>query len=262
VNAWPIIDAHAHIGEPGGFFLPQTGPEDLVAVMDRLGIGATVQCDHRSLVDGCDGTLSGLREVHERSGGRLYYLAAYDPHRPRECLGAIRRAVDWPGLCGIKIHPSFHSVPAEDDRYLPIWELAAELDLAMLTHSWSVSTYNPSQAVSTPERFERFIRRFPQVRFVLGHAGGRGSGRREAVRLCREYPNVSLDIAGDIFCLGLVEDLVAAVSDERVLFGSDYPWMDPRANLSRVLLADLDPLSRQRILRDNAMRVYRTGGTG
>jgi len=251
-----IVDAHLHLGQPGVFFAPETEPEQLLALMDRLSIRSAICTDHLSIQEGCGTTLPGLREVFERSRGRLYYLGVFHPGRATECLAALETAQDWPGLVGLKIHPSFHGVPAEDPAYEPAWRFAAEHGRPILTHSWSVSDYNPVQRLSTPGRFEKYVRRFPDVRLVLGHVGGRGTGRAEAVRLANEYPQVYVDIAGDIFCYRLIETLVEAMPVGKILFGSDFPWLDPRANLSRVLLADLETAAKRRILRDNAAEVY------
>lgn len=87
--------------------------------------------------------------------------------------------------------------------------------------------------------------------------GGRGTGRFEAIQLARDYPNVYLDFSGDIFCFELIEKLVAVAPPSKILFGSDYPWVDPAAHLARVLLADISAAVKQKILRDNAMCVYR-----
>jgi hypothetical protein len=252
-----IIDAHAHAGRPGVFFAPQTTPEQLLAVMDRLGIGAAVCTDQLSIVEGCGAALTGLRAAFEESGGRLFDLAVYHPGRSSACLAAAKSALGWPGFAGLKIHPSFHRTPAEDVAYEPAWRFAAEHGLPILTHSWSVSDYNPVQQLSTPARFERYVRAFTDVRLVLGHAGGRGRERADALRMAADYPNVYLDFAGDIFCYRLVEALLAAAPAEKILFGSDYPWLDPRANLTRVLLADIDEAARRKILWENAETVYR-----
>ncbi len=260
MTARPIVDAHAHIGEPGSFLVPQSTPEQFLGVMDKVGIGAAVLCDHRSMAEGCGATLNGLARMYERSEGRLHYLAVYHPDRGRDCLAAMEGALGRPGLVGLKLHPSSHGVPAEDARYADAWRFASETNLAVLAHSWSVSPYSATQALSTPERFERYVARFGRVRFVLGHAGGRGSGRTQALRMVREHPNVYVDFAGDIFCRGLVESLVAAVSANRVLFASDFPWIDPRANLSRVLLGGISDDDKARILWGTAAEVYGVRG--
>lgn len=251
-----IVDAHLHLGQPGLFFVPETEPAQLLALMDRLGIRAAIGTDHLSIQEGCGATLPRLREVFEQSQGRIYYLGVFHPGRATECLAALKTAKGWPGLVGLKIHPSFHGLPAEDPAYEPAWRFAAEHGLPILAHSWSVSDFNPAQRLSTPDRFEGYVREFSEVRLVLGHAGGRGTGRTEAVRLANEYPQVYLDLAGDIFCYRLIETLAETVPAEKILFGSDFPWLDPRANLSRVLLADVETAAKRRILCDNARAVY------
>jgi len=252
-----IVDAHAHIGLPGVFFAPQSGPNHLLAIMDLLSIRfAILACDHVTLYEGSQAGLSLLRQVHERSEGRLLFLGVFHPTDADASLATLKEAADWPGFAGLKLHPSLHCVWADDPVYERAWQFAAEHDLPILTHSWSVSDYNPVQRYSTPQRFEGYVRRFPQVRLVLGHAGGRGSGRHEAVRMANEYPNVYLDLAGDVFCYRLIETLVESVPPEKILFGSDFPWIDPRANLCRILLADVDERLKRKILADNAASVY------
>ena len=252
-----MIDAHLHIGQPGVFFVPQTTPEQLLAGMDREGFASAVCTDHLSIVEGCPASLAALREVYERTGGRIFYLAVFHPDRSDECLWAMTEALCWPGFAGVKIHPSFHRTPADDPAYAPAWRFAADHDLPILTHSWSVSDYNPVQQLSTPVRFEAHVRAFPGVRLVLGHAGGRGREQADAMRMAADYPNVYLDIAGDVFCYRLIERLAEEVPAEKILFGSDYPWLDPRANLTRVLLAEIDERAKRCILGENARAVYR-----
>ncbi len=251
-----IVDAHLHVGRPGFFFAPESDPDDLLKIMDSLGISHAVCMDHLSIFEGCGSGLEAHREMFERSKGRIHYLGVFHPERASACLAALDRARDWPGFAGIKLHPSIHRIPADDPSYEPIWAFADQYALPMLTHSWSVSSYNPVQYFSTPDRFENYARRFRRARLVLGHAGGRGTGRHKAILMANEHPNVYLDFAGDIFCHRLLEQLVASVPVEKILFGSDFPWLDPRANVLRVLLSEIEPSAKIKILRDNAIRVY------
>lgn len=251
-----IIDAHAHFGFLGVFFAPPTGLDDLLAMMDKLCIRFAVCIDHLYLSEGPGAGISCLQKAFERSNGRIHYLGMFDPRCPDECIGILKRAVGRPGFCGIKIHPSFHRTPAEASEYDAVWRFATDNDVAIMAHSWSPSDYNPVQILSTPARYEKFIRAYPDVRFVLGHAGGRGSGQDEAIRLARDYPHVHMDFAADVSCYRLIEHLSELVPPEKILFGSDYPWVDPRANLSRVFLADVDNAVKRGLLADNAARVY------
>jgi predicted TIM-barrel fold metal-dependent hydrolase len=257
-----IIDAHVHLEPNSRFYTPRPGLMDLLPLMDRLGIQYAVCTDHLSLYAGAGKGLDRLRKIFELSRGRIYYLGVYDPRKPSECLKAIKEALNWPGFAGIKIHPSFHGVAAEAPTYRAVWELAAEHSLAVLTHSWSVSPYNTAQKYSTPERFERYIDEFKNVRLILAHAGGRGTGRNEALRLLNTYENVYTDIAGDIYCRRLIESLVRFASPDKILFGSDFPWLDPRSNLARVFLAEVPDDAKEKILRNNALKVYRMEESG
>jgi predicted TIM-barrel fold metal-dependent hydrolase len=226
-------------------------------MMDRLGLQLAICSDQEALAAGGSAGLDKLRRAYEQSHGRILGQGLFDPRAAERCLGELRDALGWPGLRGLKIHPTMHATPADARAYEPVWHFAAEHDLPLLTHSWSTSSHNAAQVLSTPERFEPFVRRFPAVRFVLGHAGGRGPGRAEAVRLARTYPNVYLDFAGDIFCRGLIENLAAAVSAQKILFGSDFPWISPEAHLTRVLLAPIGEPDKAAILRLNALHVYK-----
>lgn len=252
-----VVDAHAHVGLLGRLPCREMSLAAHLERMDHLGIQFTICSDQEALSEGGRTGLDTVRRTYERSDGRIHGLGIFDPRSSDRCLGELRDTLGWQGLRGIKIHPTMQDTPAGDRTYEPVWQFAEEHDLAILAHTWSRSSHNPAQALSTPEQFEPFLRRFPEVRFVLGHAGGRGEGRIEAVRLARNYPNVYLDFAGDIFCRRLVETLVASVAAEKVLFGSDFPWTSPEAHLTRVLLAPIDEASKARILRHNAMDVFR-----
>jgi predicted TIM-barrel fold metal-dependent hydrolase len=236
-----IIDAHVHLDPISKFFTPSPELKDLLKLMDHLSIGRAVCIDHLTMYEGAGEGIHTLREVFDKSGGRILYLGGFDPRKSRDCMNVLKKAVSWPGFAGIKIHPSFHLTPADDPVYETIWKFADENDLAILAHSWSVSDYNPVQSHSTPEKFEKYIDKFKNVRIVLAHAGGRGNGRNEMIRLVNKYNSVYTDIAGDIF----------------ILFGSDFPWLDPRANLARIFLSNINERAKKKILTENALRVYR-----
>jgi hypothetical protein len=256
-----IIDAHAHIGLWGRLPGPETSIAARVAAMDRLGICLAICSNQEVLGEGGRTGLEAVKHAYEKSRGRIHGLGVFDPRAADRCLGELRDALGWAGLRGIKIHPSMHGTPAESPAYEPVWRFAAEHDLTILTHTWSVSAHNSAQAFSTPERFEAYARQFPTVRLVLAHAGGRGAGRVEALRLARDCANIYLDFAGDIFCHRLIETLVASIGAGKVLFGSDYPWINPEAHLTRILLAPIGDSDKAAILRTNALGVYKLEGT-
>ena len=251
-----IIDAHTHLGAWPGNFTPDAELCDVLDYMDRLGVELAVS-SHMTLIFGT--FRDGLRlsvEGFKKSRGRIFWLGVFNPNKIDESISHLDAARKHEGFLGVKIIQTLHGVDADDPSYRPVWEYAREHALPILTHSWSTSSYNPKQARSLPRLFEKYIDEFRDVTLVFAHAGGRGDGQLQARRLAREYPNVYLDISGDIYNFHLIEDLVADVTDQRVLYGSDLTMLDGRANHARIFLSKIPPRSKLKILRENAVKAY------
>ena len=252
-----IVDAHAHLGEVAAFRGADPDVPAMIALMDHLGVDLAIQTHGAGLAECFEEALAASQSAFEASGERIFYLLCFDPRYSEESRAAIRSALGTPGFVGLKIHPAMHQTLPEDAAYEPAWQLAADHALPLVTHTWATSDYNPAQRFATCERFAPYAERFPQVPLVLGHAGGRYAGHLAAARLAEDFPNVHADISGDVYAFGLVEWLAAQFGAERVLYGSDMNWIDPRTTLGRVLDADLTPEQQRLILGENAQRLFR-----
>ncbi|MFH1009532.1 MAG: amidohydrolase family protein [Candidatus Latescibacterota bacterium] len=250
-----IVDAHMHLGFPGTLFTSGWETDAVLRLMDLLGMDRAYSIHHLWLTGRIAEGRAASIEAYEHSGGRIPFMAVYDPRRETESLRAMNACLGHEGFIGIKIHPSFHSVPADDRRYDPAWEYASEHKLPMVSHTWS-DTYNPVQKLSVPKLFESHIEKHQDVSLIMGHSGGPGTGREQAIRLAQTYPNVYLDLSGDIFSLDLIENLACAVGADKVIFGSDQPWIDPRAHLTRIYLSELDEEAKKLVLGQNALLVF------
>jgi predicted TIM-barrel fold metal-dependent hydrolase len=253
-----IVDAHVHTGYPNQFFSPEVDAKSLLARMDQFSVRSSINLSSmRALLGDVQEEMEIEQREYEESGGRLFYCGFFDPRKGREDLAALEKAARWTGMKGIKIHPSFAGVPADDPRYEPVWRFATDHRLPIVSHTWSVSSYNPAQALSTPNRFEPMVEKFPAATFILAHSAGKGTGRREAMRMAGRYPGVYMDCAGDIHDRHYFEGMAAAGLERKVLFGTDYPWIDIRSHLTAVYLAGISTEAKRRILRDNAVEVFR-----
>lgn len=251
-----IVDAHVHLGPFALFRVPDTSMAAMLELMDVLEIGLAINMQSGGMMECFEEAYAASEDAYHRSGGRFPYALTYHPLYVEDSLKSITGGLGRPGLVGLKIHPGQHRVYPEDDRYEPIWHLAAEHDLPIIAHSWGVSDTNPTQRYATPEHFERYVTRFPQVSLILGHAGGLYEGHLAAARLARRFSNVYLDLSGDVYSLGLVRWLVDQAGAERVLFGSDMTFCDPRPQLGVVLDADITLQEKRLILGENARRLF------
>jgi len=252
-----IVDSHIHTGMTvsGPCIDPST--EAVLSLMDHLGIDLAISTNHPLLAGRLQKGLDDALDAYRMSEGRILSYAFFDPHFPEEDLDWVRQCLSHKPFVGIKIHPRRAEIYPDDERWDPVWRLASELQVPLLAHTWWVSDYNPGQRFCTPDRFEHYVKTYPEVDLILGHAGGRFEGHRAAAKLTRSYANVFLDLSGDSYSFGLVEWFVQQAGADRILFGSDVTLIDVRTVMGRVLDADIPAEAKAMILGQNALRLFR-----
>ena len=115
---------------------------------------------------------------------------------------------------------------------------------------------NKSQKFSDPVMFEKIAKARPGVKIILAHAGGRGDYLYKVIDLIINNDNLYVDFAGDIFEPFLVRDYVKRAGSEKLLFGTDLPWLDIRYYLSNILNAEISDIDRANIFGLNASRLF------
>jgi predicted TIM-barrel fold metal-dependent hydrolase len=68
-------------------------------------------------------------------------------------------------------------------------------------------------------------------------------------------PNVYTDIVSSGFPYGLIERMVKAVGSEKVLFGTDVPYLDPVSQWGKLAFARLDDGAKENIYLRNAEKI-------
>ena len=134
--------------------------------------------------------LDSALEAYSLSEGRILSSAFFNPYFTEEDLTWVRECLSHAAFVGIKIHPRRAECYPDDARWDPIWKLASQWQVPILSHTWWLSDYNQGQRFCTPDRFERYVQAYPDVNLILGHAGGRYEGHRATVDLARAFSNV------------------------------------------------------------------------
>jgi len=175
------------------------------------------------------------------------------------------------GIRGIKLHPPYQQVDFDDERYLRILRKAAFLRMPVLIHAGK-DVGLPGAEQATPDKVRRALDRVPGVTLILAHMGGWRCWE-DVERLLPKYP-VYLDTSfalgnmtpgGDGFYKTPMElemltpgdfmGLVRAFGPERILFGSDCPWMDQADYLARVAALPMTDEEKTAILGGNAEKL-------
>jgi predicted TIM-barrel fold metal-dependent hydrolase len=153
----------------------------------------------------------------------------------------------------VKLHPAGARFFPDAEEMFPIYRTCAELGLPVIFHGGRAGI-EPEYAhqFTLIRHYEGALRAFPEVQFVLGHAGARDV--EDAIALASRYPNVWFGIHGQgVTMLGR---LLEEIGPERLLFGSDWPFYHLAATLAKVLLVtEGKPEDRHAVLRGNANRL-------
>lgn len=260
-----IIDAHAHTTNTPNlqrFPVPSLNYRwpQWQKVLDALSIQKLFVTPNEAILYPGKAAKDFAYELCRESAGRMRFFEVFNPNVPEQSRTNLESALPLPECSGIKIHPSSHQVFASDERYALAFAAAKKYGKPLLTHSWEVSSYNPTQKFSVPGLFEKHIQAFPATTLILGHAGGRVGSFAEVVDLCHKYTNVMVDISGDYFHNGMIRNLVSALGPERILFGSDIDWIDPRFIQGMLLGSPLSNADLLKIFKTNAERIYQKNG--
>lgn len=175
----------------------------------------------------------------------------------------IELTVEEHGAIGLKLHPVSNRFFPHDNRLWPAYSKAEEMGLPILFHSGEgeLAGYTDAE-YARPRNFEQVLRAFPKLTIVLAHLGQ--GFLEESVLLAQNHENVYFDTSAIISSTedeGGLSDveavkLIRGIGTNRVIFGSDFPWLHPLPGIERIKNFDITEEERQMILGKNAIKVY------
>ena len=246
-----IIDFHGHVGgfdRIGG----RQDVEEMLRVMDLAEIDKACLFNifHTDAAKANDLTAAFVAAHPNRFIGFLFVT----PHYPEEMQDEMIRATDELGLKGIKIYPPYFNRSVEDPAWDPIFAFAQERGLPVISHTdGDIPLVNPNRG--EPSMFIQWAEKYPKARIVLAHGGNNPNGRRSCVRAAQRCPNIHIETCTTWRHFRAIEELVEGADEDRVLYGSDMPIMDPRIQMGRIHAANISDRARQKILGENAARL-------
>ncbi len=243
----PVINTHAHFGPYKSIYFPRAAPEQVIHTMDSCGIRWLIASAHAAFVD----TDRGNREYAEviaRYPDRLKGYWAINPGYPERVEREVAAFDQFEGFVGFKFLSDYYQYPITGPNYAPALEYANDHGLPILLHTWGGSPYDG------PEIVEAAAKKYPNVRLIMGHAG---YGEWDlASRVARDYPHVYLELTAAYRVRGALEIMVGTAGSQKITFGDDHPWFDPRYGIGGVLFAEINDDDRRNILYRNAERLF------
>ena len=155
------------------------------------------------------------------------------------------------GLRGVKLHPDIQQFKIDDYRMLKIYELC-EGKLPLLIH-----TGDHRYDLSNPNRMMPILEIYKNLTVIGAHFGGWSVWEEATEKLCK-YKNFYVDCSSSLYAMTpqKAKELIMAYGTNRVLFGTDYPMWEPKAEIERFMQIDLTDKEREDILYNNAAKMF------
>jgi len=213
-------------------------------------------------------TSEEVAEACAAEADTLIPFGSVDPWKGRAAVRHARTLVERHGVKGFKFHPSLQAFHPNDPMAYPLYEALQELEVVALFHSGQtgIGAGLPGGGgirlkYSNPLAIDDVAADFPGLRIVIAHPSF--PWQDEALAVANHKPLVHIDLSGwspKYFPPQLVRYANTLLRD-KVLFGSDFPVLTPDRWLADFDKLDMKPEVRPLILKENAVRLLRLGGS-
>jgi len=244
-----IVDFHCHYSP--AFFRYREHRMDLdalVSEMDRHGVAqAVVSAAGEYAAYATDEGNTLVAAAVRRFPDRFIGFATVNPWSRAEGIDGLRRAHGEFRLAGLVLHPILQGFEANDPLVFPLVEAALVLDMP-------IYVTGGAPYLAMPYKIADLAGRYPEGRFVMGHAGW---DFHFDVPYCLDAcPNLWVETSKN--GLANLEALVRKFGSSRLLFGSDHPFSSYASEIAKIrLLPGLGGGDRENINAANARRLMR-----
>ncbi|MGH3655651.1 MAG: amidohydrolase family protein [Micromonosporaceae bacterium] len=237
-----IIDVHAHWG-PWFFQMDVAGLSTNLAVMDRYGIDLAIVSATEAV---CYDPVPGNRAMADvlDTTDRLYGYVTVNPRRLDDAERDLRRYLATGRFVGAKLHTDYTGSPVTSAQTRDALAMLADLDCPVLIHTWGPSVLDLAQVCID----------LPALRAIAGHMGA--DGHRYAIEAAQACDRLYLEPCWSHAPAGRYAEVVAAVSDRQLLFGTDATLIDPASAYGAVAAAGVTGETAERIAWRNAAELF------
>lgn len=243
-----MVDSHAHIGE--SLFGHRQTAAELLSTMDAEEIERAIVMPLKPVSYHFGPENDRIADAVVRHPTRLAGFARVDPWQRDAATRELLRGLDELQLIGLYLHPFEEQFAANDELIFPLLDVLRDRALPLMLAGGYPGFSHPSQIGD-------LARQFPDLTIIATHGGQlniSGMLLADAGRMLRANPNVIMETSG-IYREDFIEDTVAELGPERVLFGSNAPYMDQGFEASRIRLAHLEDDAKRLMGRENIIRI-------
>jgi predicted TIM-barrel fold metal-dependent hydrolase len=191
---------------------------------------------------------------------RFSGLAGLDPTEGMAGVRAFEHAVREYGFVGAHTYPHWYELAPDHARYYPFYAKCVELDVPIQMQVGQSMVYDPSyprRSVGRPICLDAIACDFPELKLVGIHVGIPWTD--EMIAMAWKHANVYIgcDAHRPTYWPESFIHYMNSYGQDKVIFGTDFPVLDFERTRADFEAIDLKPEVKRKVLRDNAMRLYR-----
>jgi predicted TIM-barrel fold metal-dependent hydrolase len=240
--------------------------DQYLARMDRAGIERSlliaVRAGDLRVKGSFEIPYERVHQVCREHPDRFSGLAGVDPTRGMHGLHELEQAVREYGFVGAHLYPHWFELAPDHARYYPYYAKCCELDIPIMMQVGQNLIYQRDRrlpSVGRPITLDRVAIDFPELRLIGIHIGYPWT--EEMISMAWKHENVF--IGADAYApkhwpASLVH-YMNSYGREKVMFGTDWPVIDPERAAREIEALDLRPEALQMLTRGNALKVFKLG---
>ena len=236
---------------------------DYIKKMDQAGIERSlliaVRAGDINVPESFEVPYESVHKVCSEYPDRFSGLAGIDPFRGMQGLRDLENAVNEMGFVGAHLYPHWCELPPNHRKYYPYYAKCSELGIPIMMqvgHNLVYSRKRRLPSVGKPIYLDQVAIDFPELKLIGIHIGIPWT--EEMISMCWKHENVFT--AGDAYAPKYWPESYVhyanSYGQKKVLFGTDWPVIDPVRAVEEFNQLNFRESASQRILRENALEVF------
>lgn len=160
------------------------------------------------------------------------------------------------GFCGIKLHPEFQNCYVDSSKCIKILKKAEELELYTVFHTGS-DIGLPPPVHCTPLHLKNVLNYVSGKYIIAAHLGGWRMWDDVEKHLVDTEIFFDTSFIKDYIDPQQCKRIIKNHGSEKILFGSDNPWENPKDTLDFLMSLDLEREELDNITYKNALKILK-----
>ena len=191
---------------------------------------------------------------------RFYGLAGLDPTEGMDQVRELQHAIEDLGFIGAHSYPHWFETPPDHARYYPLYAKCVELDVPIQLQVGQSLVYTksyPRRSVGQPITLDSVACDFPELKLIGIHVGIPWTDEMISMAWKHENIYIGCDAHSPKYWPPSFLKYVNSYGQDKVIFGTDFPVLGFERTMQEIDDLELKPVVLQKLLRDNARRIYK-----